>query len=519
MDQDFSKIPTAFDVTIYGNLEPVNETISKSRVRIFYKGMNRNRTFISEDFANQLIASLPYTPVKGIFNKDAIDYEDHGEDNTDGRIYGIVPADPNFAWEDHMDEDGVTRTYACADVFLFTGLYPEAKLIPGESQSMEIFRGNLQGEWRISTEDNQPYYHFLKGCLVGLQVLGMDTEPCFEGAAFYSLSKDLQELVDYIKKFSKKEEKVKMDKTLFRISDNEKADILFDLINPNFNEEGGWQLDGIVTEVYDDYALCVSPTGYRRVYYTKDGDNISIGESVNVQIVDVTESEYSALEAMKAIGGTYEAANNAYVDATVKVEALESEKASFEAKITEYEAQLNNSETTEETSEESSEESSEEPATENSVEETSEEPVTENSNADESANEEQAVDFTAQIAALEAEKVEMEQKISDITSENESLVAFKKAVEKSQKEAILTKYEEYLPESAIANFQSEMDNYSVEDFKKEVCTAAVEADPTFFNNRHGEPEMFYKGGNPDGGKTNESPVVRLLNQYKNGGNK
>jgi hypothetical protein len=64
-----------------------------------------------------------------------------------------------------------------------------------------------------------------------------------------------------------------------------------------------------------------------------------------------------------------------------------------------------------------------------------------------------------------------------------------------------------------------MDNYSVEDFKKEVCTAAVEADPTFFNNRHGEPEMFYKGGNPDGGKTNESPVVRLLNQYKNGGNK
>jgi hypothetical protein len=216
----------------------------------------------------------------------------------------------------------------------------------------------------------------------------MDTEPCFEGAAFYSLSKDLQELVDYIKKFSKKEEKVKMDKTLFRISDNEKADILFDLINPNFNEEGGWQLDGIVTEVYDDYALCVSPTGYRRVYYTKDGDNISIGESVNVQIVDVTESEYSALEAMKAIGGTYEAANNAYVDATVKVEALESEKASFEAKITEYEAQLNNSETTEETSEESSEESSEEPATENSVEETSEEPVTENSNADESANEE-----------------------------------------------------------------------------------------------------------------------------------
>ena len=154
MDFTNFSIPTTLDVTIYGNMEQLTPVLSKSRVRIFYKGMNRNHTFISEDFAEQLIASLPYTPVKGIFNKEDVDYEDHGEDNTDGRIYGIVPADTNFAWEEHMDVDGVTRTYACADVLLFTGLYPEAKLIPGESQSMEIFRGNLRGEWRISEEDN-----------------------------------------------------------------------------------------------------------------------------------------------------------------------------------------------------------------------------------------------------------------------------------------------------------------------------------------------------------------------------
>ena len=86
----FSKIPSTLDVTLYGNLEQVTDTLSKCRVRIFYKGMNRNRTFISEDFANQLIESLPDAPIKGIFNKDKVDYEDHGEDNTDGRIYGII---------------------------------------------------------------------------------------------------------------------------------------------------------------------------------------------------------------------------------------------------------------------------------------------------------------------------------------------------------------------------------------------------------------------------------------------
>ena len=58
----------ALDVTTYGQVEKLTDTLSKCRVRIFYKGMNRNRTYISEDFANQLIASLPYAPIKGIFN-------------------------------------------------------------------------------------------------------------------------------------------------------------------------------------------------------------------------------------------------------------------------------------------------------------------------------------------------------------------------------------------------------------------------------------------------------------------
>lgn len=523
MPENFDKIPNTLDVTIYGAMEPVTPTLSKSRVRIFYKGMNRNRTFISEDFANQLIASLPYTPVKGIFNKDAVDYEDHGEDNTDGRIYGIVPAETNFAWEDHMDVDGVTRTYACADVLLFTGLYPEAKLVPGESQSMEIFRGNLKGEWRISEEDNQPYYHFLQGCLVGLQVLGQEVEPCFEGAAFYSLSKDIQELVDYIRNYSKKEVKVTMDKSKFRISDNEKADILFDLINPNFNEEGNWELNAIVVDVYDDYALCVSPSGYQRVYYSKDGDNVTIGDSVAVKIVDVTETEYNALETMKAVGGSFEAANTAYADATAKVAELEATNAEFSARIAEFEAQENTEEVPAENAAEENSAEDAEPQADNSLEEpVAEESATENSVEPAAENEPEAdasAEFTARIEALEAEKVEMEKKISDITNENESLIAFKKAIEKTQKENILSQYEEYLDEAKVTEFQSNIDAFSVEDFEKEVCTAAVKSGSSIFSNRHNEPDMFFKGGNVNGGDKKMSRAAQLINNYKNGGNK
>lgn len=495
---NFDDVCLNFDVTTYGNVETVTDTISKCRVRIFYKGMNRNRTYISDDFANQLISSLPYAPIKGIFNYGEVDFEDHGEDNTAGRIYGIVPETHHFAWEKHVDEDGVEREYATADVYLFTGLYPEASLIPGKSQSMEIFRGRLKGEWRISENDGKPYFHFLKGSLVGLQTLGRDVEPCFEGSAFFSLRKDLQNCVNYIKQLDntiKKEEGEKMDKTLFRISDNEKAEILFDLINPNFNEEGNWELNGFITDVYDDYALYVSNAGYHRVYYTKDGDNITLGEIIDVKIVDVTASEYSALEAMKAISGTYEAAQEAYTVLEGKVNELGKEKTAFEAEKetlttgkTELEGKV-------------AEFESEKTALEATI----------------SEKEAKITEYETQISGLTAENVRLEDEKNNIISENESLETFKKNVETEKKTAIINEFSAHLTDEQIENFKNAMDNFEVADFKKEVCTAAYDADPTIFTKKE-DSGLIFKGGNPDNGKT-ESGVIRLLNKHKNGGNK
>jgi hypothetical protein len=531
---DFSKIPTTLDVSLFGETEKITDTLSKCRVRIFYKGMNRNRTYISEDFANQLIASLPYTPIKGIFDKDTLDYEGHGEDNTDGRIYGVVMADPNFAWEDYEDIDGITRSYACADVLLFTGLYPEAQLIKGKSQSMEIFRKTLVGEWRICETDNQPYYHFISGSLVGLQALGDDTEPCFEGSAFFSLYKDVKEMVDYIKNFSiKKEEKVIMDKSLFRLSDHEKANILFDLLNPNFTAEGNWECSLEILDVYDEYCVCfdVAARKYVRVYYTKDDatDSVVIGDIVDVKIVDVSETEYNALEAMKAVGGSFEATQSAY-------EELKVEKEAFSTKIDELKAKVSaaaaKTEEAVETVEVSETVENVEPVVEASLTESGESAETGESAeiAGILLTVESTVDYEAlvsekdtiiseleeKVSDFESEKVRLESEVNDLTNEVEKLSAFKKDVETEQKKEILSKYESHLTESAISNFTDNMDKFTVEDFKKEVCTAAVESDPSIFSKE--EPQVFYKGGNIEANK-GENSLIRLLNSYKNGGNK
>ena len=131
-----------FPISIYGNAEKINDVLTKQRCRIFYKGGNRNGTFISDTFADELISTLRYVPVKGIF--DGEDYTDHGARRDEGRIYGIVPESFNFAWEPHLDDDGVERVYACCDVYLYTALYPEANQITNKSLSMELYEPTLE---------------------------------------------------------------------------------------------------------------------------------------------------------------------------------------------------------------------------------------------------------------------------------------------------------------------------------------------------------------------------------------
>ena len=70
--------PTELQIKVFGELEKVSETISKARCRIFYKGLNRNSTFITDEFAELLLSTLPYTPVKGIYDNYEQDYTDHG---------------------------------------------------------------------------------------------------------------------------------------------------------------------------------------------------------------------------------------------------------------------------------------------------------------------------------------------------------------------------------------------------------------------------------------------------------
>lgn len=490
------------DVKLYGKVEPLTDTISKCRVRIFYKGLNRNRTFISDEFADQLISSLPYAPVKGIFDKDTLDFGDHGENNTDGRIYGLVAAEPNFAWEKHVDIDGVEREYACADVILYTALYPEANLISGKSQSMEIFRKGLTGEWKIWDGDKQPYYHFYTGHLLGLQTLGDEVEPCFEGAAFYSLNQDAKELLEYMKKNNKKEESEEMDKNVFRLSDNDKCNLLFDALN---STPDSWTM---ICDIYDDYAIAYDTVArkYIRAYYTKDNEtnSVSIDKIEDCYIVDVNEIEMNALNAMKAIG-TYSEIQAKLEEQSSQIEIFTADKASLTEQLNEARAKIEEFE---------NQNSKEEPAAE--FENKEEEENKENNTDKNSLSEEVQAEIESyknMIAEKDAEIARLNQLNSDINSEKSELESFKKSVDDEKKTAILDEFSAHLTEEQAENLKSQMENYSVEDFKKEVCFAAYNSTPSLFSKKENEEsDWIYK----DTDKNTESGALKLLSKHKGG---
>ena len=417
-----------FPITVYGNLTKYSDTISKGRCRIFYKYANRNGTYITDEFAEKLLSTIPYTPVKGIYDDFDEDYTDHGNKRSLGRIYGIVPENPNLQWEKHLDEDGIEREYACVDVLIFTALYEEAGEILGKAQSMEIYEPSIKGSWKII--NGRRMFEYTEGSFLGLQVLGEDVEPCFEGAAFFSLYSSLKQLVDEIKEYTLKLPEINtggqsqmFEKLNFKLSDSEKHNAIWNLINPNYNEEGGWTIEYAICDIYDDYALAYNyaEASYERIYYTKNDETneVSISEKKKVFVIDVTESEMNALNTIRTLnGGTYEKAEEVYSQAS-KVSELEEQNSTYAQKIEELNENISTLET-------------------------------------EKGN------FTTQLE-------EANTTIASLNEEIDSLNTYKANIELKEKEEVISSYAELLSEEILASYKEKISEFTAIDLDKELA--------------------------------------------------
>lgn len=474
-------ISLEFPVTVYGNLEKYNDTISKGRCRIFYKGGNRNGTYITDEFAEKLLSSIPYAPVKGIYEREEGDYTDHGEARNEGRIYGIVPENPNVTWEEHEDEDGEIRTYACVDVLIFTGLYSEANEIVGKGQSMEIYPPSIKGSWKII--NGRKYFVFEAGHFLGLQVLGDAVEPCFEGAAFFTLYEDLKKLLNQTTYNLNAHNGGKKKMLNYKLSDNAKFNALWSLLNTNYNEAGNWLIEYDICEIYDEYAVVknYSEGTWERVYYAKDDttDSLEITSKARCYFVDITETEKNALEAL------HEMNNNTYENIDVNYQSAKDEIAqvntTLDNKIAEFETlQQDYNLKVEEITEFNSK-----------IEELNGSISTLITDRDNAAQ---------QIESLQAT-------INSLTAENETLNSFKMDIEKQQKQAIVSKYAELLDEEVLNSYTTKMDEFTIQQLDKELAYELVSANQSVFTS-NGQPSGFIPKDEPAVGGLEE-----ILSKY------
>lgn len=422
------KTPLLFPITIFEKLD-TNGIITKARARIFYKYKNRNGGFITDEFADHLLETLPGSPVKGIYDEDNGDYTDHGTSRTQGRAYGFVPeTNHNISYEEHLDEDGITRTYACADVYLWTSLYEEAIDILGSAQSMELYEPSVKGRWK--NFGGQRLFEYTEGSFLGLQVLGKKTEPCFEGSAFFALLEDLPQdflnslynsYLEFQLQTQKGEKDMDLNAIIFKLSDSQKANKIFLALNA---EE--WKY--YVHEVYDDYAIVYDyeAESFGRVFYEKDdeAETVTLTSDVEVMYAEfLTETERDTLNVLRDLRITYEAAAEDFENMQKELEE-------------------------------------------------SAQKIEESTLAFSTLSQEKEV--------VEETLTETQQLVEELRTEVETLATYRAGVELAEKEAVFEKYEGQLDEVILNSYREKIDEFSNVELEKELAFELVKTNPSMF---------------------------------------
>lgn len=353
MDKEKRPIPSSFTVSLIGGFEPTtNPMVSKARVATFRKGKNRNRSFFTNEVAQQIIDRVIGTPVVGFYSNEEKDYTKHVPVKQ-GQVYGYVPENHNFAWEDREEADGTLGNYACFDVHVLTGRFEEAKEILGKGQSMELDPATIDGDWRVI--GGQEYFVYDSAQLSGLCVLGDKYDPCFTGSAFFSIeNKDglipyLNTVREGIAQFMQEnfaeqdavEQKLEGGTTQMKLNfgwaEGDVREALFSHLNPNFTEEASWLIDSIVLGPIDENSYIsyrMADGNYTVTTIKTNEEEEVVYESRDVEFYSYqTQEEREALASAVAELETVKAEFEAYKVENTKDEPEEVDNSAFMAEL------------------------------------------------------------------------------------------------------------------------------------------------------------------------------------------
>ena len=475
------QIPYEFECVPYGELEQVTPLISKGRLKIYYIGKNRNMSYITKVFSDKLQAYLPYTPIVGVYDKYSQDFRGHELDRNAANTYGLVPENPNVAWETFRDKDGVEREYLCCDVYLYTGRYDAAKKIIGKSHSMELNRDSLQGFWKMI--DGEEYYVFTHGFFDGLCVLGDRVEPCFEGSAFFEKKKS-DSVIDLLEKYVQSKTNKVGDFTKITEEDmtvmSEQIKNMIDL-----EDEAVVSVEETIEETSVEAEV------------EADADDVIVEEVKEVEEVVETEEIEEVAEVVEAdaeVESDADAETDDVADAFEEAEADSEIEAEVEAPVEEVIEEIA------EVEEEAPVEDSPEIASDASFAEICEHFAAVREYYEQTSSE--ILELRQRVGTLETEASNLQASLEQYQRAEEEAL-------NSQKQEMIDSYANLLSVDAMQNFKENMGDYSLESLKKEILFKIDEENPSFFK-RTEEPKAFSSFRTKE-----ENGIIGILNKHKN----
>ena len=275
----------------------------------------------------------------------------------------------------------------------------------------------------------------------------------------------------------------------YKLSDNAKFNAIWSLLNVNFCEETNWLVEYDICEIYDEYAVVknYSEGIFERVYYSKNDetDSVELGERVRCYIMDVSENEKKALDALHGLNNnTYEKVDETYSNALAEVEAktgeLNTANEALEAKNVAFDA------------------------------------LTETYNTEKSANETKIGELNESIATLTTERDDAVSKLADsvitVNSLNEEIAtlnSFKADIEKKEKEAVIAKYTKVLAADVIESYTAKINEYTcAKELDKDMAYELVSTNQSVFTN-NGNPQPAYVPRD-----TSVTGLGAILDKYK-----
>ena len=196
-------------ITSFETDSETSSHVTRGKLKVFYVGKTGDIREFTKDFAEDLVKSLPGTPVVAFWDEESEDFIGH---NDEQYVYGYVPED---AIPEFVEEDG--KTWSVVDVNLFTERQDQigeiANKIIGKSQSLELNPDTV--DWELVYVNNElKKIVFKKGSFYGLSVLGDKQKPAFTGSSFFT-EEALAELRSFQERYKNDGGNHRMNKTEF----------------------------------------------------------------------------------------------------------------------------------------------------------------------------------------------------------------------------------------------------------------------------------------------------------------